>query len=198
MTTTKSKSTFSDRWLECLVHADVAELPSQLHLAIPLRKSLPLFLFSLGWIFASFLLLAETSKEGILETGFGALFVMTGFALLGWSSSRVGARLDVLFKTKNLTLRRSGGFRWTRYWDIPYTSFQGVVMRQSKRSIDDHTWYYQIIELMHQDPDLNVPLYIQKEMGSPRNDLRAYAHRFRLPAFRAESKNIDSVEPFEI
>lgn len=193
----KSKSTFSDKWLECAAQADVSELPTELHLAIPLRKSLPYFLISLGWLAMSFLLLSETSKEGALGTAFGSFFVIFGIGLLGWSSSRIGACLDVLFEQDRLIIRRSGGFRGTKTLDLPYTSFRGVVMRQSKHEVEDHTWYYQIIELLHQDPSLNVPLYIQREMGSPRKLLRSYSEKFSLPAFKAGSMDIDSIEPFE-
>lgn len=192
----RNQKTFSDKWIECRVAADVSSLPAEIELAIPLHKSLPYAGFALFWILASILLMADASKDGPGGALFGLFFIGVGAVMLVHFSSRLGARQITVLTKDSVTVRDTSWLRPTRTWHKPYTDFEGVVMRQCKTSTDNHTTYYQIIELLHADRDYIVPLYIHPEMGAPRKILQACADTFHLPALRATSNTFASVEPF--
>lgn len=193
----KNNKSFSDKWIECRVKADLAVFPASLELVIPLRKSLPFFLFSVFWTLASLFLLADASKDSFSASLFALIFVMAGVALLVWSSGRVGARQIILFDEDAVSVCDASLFRPARLWQKPYGEFKGLVMRQCRDDYDNHTTYYQVIELLGSSRDQCVPLYIQSEMGAPRKALLAYALRLSLPAFQARSGRMSSIEPFE-
>lgn len=55
----RKRQTFSNKWIECPVAADLASLPVDIEIAIPLRRSFPFFLFGLCWTLALALPLAN-------------------------------------------------------------------------------------------------------------------------------------------
>lgn len=172
---TFSEKTFSDKWIECRIHADLASLPAEMTMAIPLLKSLPYLAFAAFWCVASLLLLSDASKDGPAGALFGLFFVAVGVIMLVHFSGPVGAQQYIRFDERTVGVHNTSWFRPARTWQKPYTDFEGVVMRQCKTSADNHTTYHQVIELLHADPNYIVPLYIQPEISAPRKILQTYA-----------------------
>lgn len=194
---TRNRKTFSEKWVHCRVHADLTSFPVELDIVIPFRRSLPFFSFALFWTFASLLLLSEASNDGIGGTLFGLFFVVTGLFMLVHFSSLVGARQHIRLDEDGVSVRDTSWFRPARVWHKPYNEFEGVVMRQCQSSAENHTTYYQIIELLHADRQYIVPLYIHPEMGAPRKILKACSDRLSPPALKASSNTFASNTPFE-
>lgn len=189
--------TFSNKWIECPVSFDLNSLPAEIEIAFPLRKSFPFFLFGLGWTLAGFLLFMRTVDGGPLAVIFSASVFAAGFGVLTRSLSYVGARLSVRLDEDVITIKDSNILRPGRQRQIPVKEMECIVIRQIEEEFEDHTKYYQIIELLHGNSKQAVPLYIQKETGSPNKALNEYSERLSLPVFRAQTNMTDSLEPLE-
>lgn len=80
-----------------------------------------------------------------------------------------------------VTVERIGLFGH-RTWSSPYTDFEGVLYREARAFLGLAAANLHIIELRHRDPAWTVPLFVQGAAKAPRERMKQYARRLKLPA----------------
>lgn len=75
-------------------------------------------------------------------------------------------------------------------WRTAYADYAGVLHRQHTVRTKNSTRHYQVIQLVHADPDFDLPLLVARGTEPPRAAWEAYAKALDLPALSPDDDRI--------
>lgn len=165
---------------------DVDALPTELRLRPGiLQRLLAIFFLLLGGLL---IVLALTTGDGVVVVFFagGAMVYLGANRLLRvFRYSR-----NVIFTPENAKIRWSG----TKTSIVPYGEY--IAVRKTAvvfqvTSDRPQVYFNYLIDLVHPEPRLCVPLFITYQSENVEPELQAYAHHFNLPIWRQSVDGYD-------
>ena len=176
-------------WQSLRVQADLSTLPQTIDLSPSRAGAIMLILFGAGWTVFTLKLVSEADGAEGVAFAFTLLFPLVGLGM-------VLGGLATLYRRRKATFNGDGveveGRKLTgsESWYEPYGAYKGVLHRQKVVKRKNRSTTYQIVELLHDDPDKCVPLYVKPTSKVPRAEWEAYAERLKLPALEESSSGL--------
>ena len=174
------------RWVIREIEVDLASLPQVVDVS---RSRVQAFLFMLlgaSWLVGALGLPSRMPLQGSMLTA------------IAWAGARLGVVFLIaglrLTRPRQATLHSDGvAFEGTRVKArfMPYASYRGVayaevLIGRGRRTSQNVPSHVQIIELLHDDPALTVPLFVRRSDHIPRQRWEDYARRLGLPALEVD------------
>jgi hypothetical protein len=123
----------------------------------------------------------------------GSLFVWVfptiGFGAVLWGLAQFTVKLQARFDTSGVHVW-GRGLTGREDWRASYADYAGVLHRQHTVRTKNTTRHYQLIQLVHADPSLDLPLYVTRGSETPRQAWEAYAKGLDLPALSPDDDRI--------
>ncbi len=112
---------------------------------------------------------------------FVALFPLIGIGMIAWSLYTLLSKREAIFGRDGVEVVGRSPFGREKWWQA-YSGFKGVLHREHTVSRKNSTTTYQIIELLHDEPDKTLPLLVEASKAMPRDAWERYAKWLDLPA----------------
>ena len=179
----------SRNWQDVRVKADLSDLPQTIDLSPSKARAVVLIVFGLGWSAFIWSMFFDIRSEDL-----PILFFAVPFSLIGVGMAFYG--VATLFRRRRVTFLGDGvevegrGLRGAESWYEPYGAFKGVLHRQEVVRRKNSSTTYQIVELLHEDPERCVLLYVKPTRKVPRERWESYARRLKLPALEAGEADV--------
>jgi len=147
-----------------------------------------------GGVFALGLVVFMHFQDGVGVPVADSLLFTAGLVLFGvgaivWSLLIALSKREVLFTQDGVQVT-GRSLIGTEEWQEPYRAYKGVLHREKSVSQGQNrgSILYQILELVHDDPARNVPLFVESSGTMPRAAWEAYAKWFGLPALSKQGR----------
>ncbi len=174
---------------------DLGQFPVELDMAANRQVAWFLLAFSLFWLAISGSIIFVTVREGGFFQ-FPAFLIMPVFLLIGGAILVLAihlwtAKYLILLQTGYAEIARKNLFSGWQKKQVFYSDYQGVLIdteieRRNKRS--DITW--QLINLVHEDTHLNIPLYKQQGKKPLREQWKQLATALNVPALQKDGDRV--------
>ena len=156
-------------------------LPYRINL-LPSRAATLIFLvFGCVWTGITLSYLVAVAPGSAAALLFVALFPLVGLGLVGWSLCTLLSKREAVFGRDGVEVFARSPFG-AESWRQDYSAFKGVLHREHRVKRKSGSTTYQIIELLHEDPDRTLPLLVEASRKMPREAWERYAKWLDLPA----------------
>lgn len=120
---------------------------------------------------------------------FTSVLVLCGVGAIVWSLLITLSKREVRF-TRDGVQVTGRSLIGTEEWREPYSGYKGVLHREKSVSQGQNrgSILYQILELAHEDPAKNLPLFVESSGTMPRAAWEAYAKWLGLPALSKQGR----------
>lgn len=168
-------------WHTMRVDANLTFLPQTLDLSPSRAGAVILIAFGGIWVGGLAFMVLEAAPSATEELLVLSVMALIGVAIAGWGVSQ-------LFRKRRAVLSKDGvevtgrGLLGSEKWYQPYGAYEGVLHRRVVIRSKNSTRVYQVIELLHEDRDKCIPLFVRRGSDMPRNRWEEFAKQLRLPA----------------
>lgn len=184
-------------WHSVRVDANLTFLPQTLDLSPSRFAAIMLILFGGGWIAVAIAALGGVTSLPPNDLIFLAVATLIGLTIMGWGLTRLFRRHRAVLSADGVEVMERGLFG-VKAWYEPYSAYEGVFYRRILIRRKNSTRIYQVIELLHDDRDKCLPLYVRPTSEVPRSRWEGYAERLKLPAIEFEGENLSVREHDEL
>ncbi len=184
-------------WHNLRVDANLTFLPQTLDLSPSRIGAVLLMLFGGFWIGVTIMALGGVTSLPRDDLIFLAGATVIGAGVILWGLSQLFRRHHAVLSADGVEVTERSLFG-AKAWYEPYGAFQGVLHRRVVIRSKNHTRTYQVIELLHDDRDKSVPLYVRRSSEMPRSRWEGYAARLKLPALEMEDGALLSRAPGDL
>ena len=172
-------------WHNVRVDANITFLPQTLDLSPRRSSAVALILLGGFWIGITIAALG-----GVTSLTQGDMTILVGATIFGalvmaWGVTRLFRRHRVVLSADGVEVMERGLFG-VDAWYEPYGAYKGVLYRRILIRSKNSTRIYQVIELLHEDREKCVPLFVKQSSKVPRERWEGYAERLKLPAIEIE------------
>ncbi len=172
-------------WHTVRVDTDLTFLPQTLDLSPKRSSAIALILFGGAWIAVT-----VAALGGVTSLTQGDMVLLVGTTILGalviaWGVTRLFRRHRAVLSADGVEVMERGLFG-VDAWYEPYGAYKGVLYRRILVRSKNSTRIYQVIELLHEDREKCVPLFVKQSSKVPRERWEGYAERLKLPAIEIE------------
>ena len=184
-------------WPLVRVDANLTFLPQTLDLSPPRSAAVILMLFGLFWIGIAIVSLRDVTTPQTGEFAILAAGALIGLSIIGWATTLLFRRHIAVLSDDGVEVTQRSLFG-AKAWYEPYRAYKGVLRRKVVVRTKNSSRTYQVIELLHEDRDKCVPLFIRQTKEQPRSQWEGYAERLELPALEIEDGGLSARQHDEL
>lgn len=177
-------------WSWVQVCADLSSLPQRLELSYGSRRgAIVLILFGASWVIIPLTITFQDPNRS-----WPALALLAAFAVIGAGLAYGG--FAGLYRREWAVLGHDGvehhyvSLRRSTSWSEPFSAYKGVRYRKESVRRNNRHIDFQIIELLHDDREKCIPLFVSRSREVPRAKLESYARALNLPALEFEGRSL--------